>query len=300
MRAAVLPLLERAAGKGPREAGGRNGLWCAPSARGCGAFWTARKGPREAGGRNGLWCAPSARGCGARRAAPRAVLRLADAGGGAPSLGAGGRERPPGSGRPEWVVVRPVGARLWCAPGGRERPPGSRRPEWVVVRPVGAGCGARRAAPRAVLRLADEGGGAPSLGAGGREKPPKSRRPEWVVVRPVGAGCGARGGTEGRPAPKPAHPGELKGLLARPFAQGPALRRGKREKRKGVCRRRLLRQTPSFSLSRSVLGMLCAGCSTALPWPVRPARRRRTPPARAPARPRPGPWPHTALPFRSS
>ena len=87
MRAAVLPLLERAAGKGPREAGGRNGLWCAPSARGCGARWAAPgpccaslmraavlplleraagKGPREAGGRNGLWCAPSARGCGAR------------------------------------------------------------------------------------------------------------------------------------------------------------------------------------------------------------------------------------------
>ena len=34
MRAAVLPLLERAARKGPREAGGRNGLWCAPSTRG--------------------------------------------------------------------------------------------------------------------------------------------------------------------------------------------------------------------------------------------------------------------------
>ena len=184
-------------------------------------------------------------------------------------------------------------------------------PVTPLPRPVGAGCGARWAAPRAVLRLADAGGGAPSLGAGGRERPPKNRRPEWAVVRPVGAGYGApcrrgrargvraRGGTEGRPAPKPAHPGELKGLLARPFAQGPALRGGEREKRKGVCRRRLLRQTPSFSLSRSVLGMLCAGCPTALPWPVRPARRRRTPPARAPARPRPGPWPHTALPFRS-
>ena len=215
---------------------------------------------------------PVGAGCGARRAAPRAVLRLADAGGGAPSLGAGGRERPPGSGRPEWALPRPVGA----------------------------GCGARWAAPRAVLRLADEGGGAPSLGAGGRERPPGSRRPEWVVVRPVGAGSPCAGRHGGKARSKTGAPRGAKGAFGAAFCAGPRPAGGKREKRKGVCRRRLLRQTPSFSLSRSVLGMLCAGCPTALPWPVRPARRRRTPPARAPARPRPGPWPHTALPFRSS
>ena len=194
---------------------------------------------------------PVGAGCGARRAAPRAVLRLADAGGGAPSLGAGGRERPPGSRRPEWVVVRPVGAGLWCAPGSPERPPGSGRPEWVVVRPVGAG-----------------------------------------------SPCAGRHG--GKARSKTGAPRGAKGAFGAAFCAGPRPAGEKREKRKGVCRRRLLRQTPSFSLSRSVLGMLCAGCSTALPWPVRPARRRRTPPARAPARPRPGPWPHTALPFRSS
>ena len=205
-----------------------------PVGAGYGARRAAGKGPREAGGRNGLWCAPSARGCGARRAAPRAVLRLADEGGGAPSLGA----------------------------GGRERPPGSRRPEWVVVRPVGAGYGAR---------CRRDGRGESVRGAARREGPLQNRR------------------TQGS-----------RGAFGAAFCAGPRPAGGKREKRKGVCRRRLLRQTPSFSLSRSVLGMLCAGCSTALPWPVRPARRRRTPPARAPARPRPGPWPHTALPFRSS
>ena len=195
-----------------------------PVGAGCGARWAARKGPREAGGRNGLWCAPSARG----------------------AVRAG---QPPG----------PCCASLMRA---------------------------------AVLPLLERAAGKGPREAGGRNGPCRA---------PSARGVRARGGTEGRPAPKPAHPGELKGLLARPFAQGPALRGGeKREKRKGVCRRRLLRQTPSFSLSRSVLGMLCAGCPTALPWPVRPARRRRTPPARAPARPRPGPWPHTALPFRSS
>ncbi len=213
---------------------------------------------------------------------------------------------------PVTPLPRPVGAGLWCALGSPERPPGSRRPEWVVVRPVGAGCGARRAAPRAVLRLADAGGGAPSLGAGGRERPPGSRRPEWVVVRPVGAGlwcalsawpgagspCAGRHG--GKARSKTGAPRGAKGAFGAAFCAGPRPAGGKREKRKGVCRRRLLRQTPSFSLSRSVLGMLCAGCPAALPWPVRPARRRRTPPARAPARPRPGPWPHTALPFRSS
>ena len=227
---------------------------------------------------------PVGAGYGARRAAPRAVLRLADAGGGAPSLGA----------------------------GGRERPPKSRRPEWAVPRPVGAGCGARWAAPRAVLRLADEGGGAPSLGAGSRERPPKKQaagmgraapRRRGVVVRPVGvtgAGSPCAGRHGGKARSKTGAPRGAKGAFGAAFCAGPRPAGEKREKRKGVCRRRLLRQTPSFSLSRSVLGMLCAGCSTALPWPVRPARRRRTPPARAPARPRPGPWPHTALPFRSS
>ena len=240
--------------------------------------------PRPVGAGYGAPCRRGrARGV-PRLSDPRAVLCLADAGGGAPSLGAGSRERPPGSRRPEWVVVRPVGAGLWCAPGS----------------------------PRAVLRLADEGGGAPSLGAGSRERPPKKQaagmgraapRRRGVVVRPVGvtgAGSPCAGRHGGKARSKTGAPRGAKGAFGAAFCAGPRpAGGGEREKRKGVCRRRLLRQTPSFSLSRSVLGMLCAGCPTALPWPVRPARRRRTPPARAPARPRPGPWPHTALPFRS-
>ena len=158
MRAAVLPLLERA----------------------------ARKGPREAGGRNGLWCAPSARGCGAR-----------------------------------------------CRRDGR---------------------------------------GESVRGAARREGPLQNRR------------------TQG------SERGFWRGLLRR----APPCGGEKREKERGLPQA-FAAADPFFQSVPVCFGdALCAGCSTALPWPVRPARRRRTPPARAPARPRPGPWPHTALPFRSS
>ena len=195
-----------------------------PVGAGYGARRAAGKGPREAGGRNGLWCAPSARGCGARRAAPRAVLRLAD-----------------------------------------------------------------------------EGGGAPSLGAGGRERPPGSRRPEWALPRPVGAGSPCAGRHGGKARSKTGAPRGAKGAFGAAFCAGPRPAGGKkREKERGLPQA-FAAADPFFQSVPVCFGdTLCAGCPTALPWPVPPARRRRTPPARAPARPRPGPWPHTALPFRSS
>ena len=291
MRAAVLPLLERAAGKGPREAGGRNGPCRAPSARGCGARRAARKGPREAGGRNGLWCAPSARGA-VRAGQPpgpccaslmrAAVLPLLERAAGKGPREAGGRNGPCRAPSAR-AMVRPVGV--------------AGRGECRAFLTPGPCCASLMRA--AVLPLLERAAGKGPREAGGRNGPCRAPSARGVV-RPVGAGLWCAGRHGGKARSKTGAPRGAEGLLARPFAQGPALRGEKREKRKGVCRRRLLRQTPSFSLSRSVLGMLCAGCSTALPWPVRPARRRRTPPARAPARPRPGPWPHTALPFRSS
>ena len=244
-----------------------------PVGAGYGARRAAGKGPREAGGRNGLWCAPSARG----------------------AVRAG---QPPGPCCASLMraAVLPLlerAAGMGC---------GAPRRRGVVVRLSAPGPCCASLMRAAVLPLLERAAGKGPREAGGRNGPCRA---------PSARGCGARCRRDGRgesvrgaarregPLQNRRTQGS-RGAFGAAFCAGPRPAGEKREKRKGVCRRRLLRQTPSFSLSRSVLGMLCAGCSTALPWPVRPARRRRTPPARAPARPRPGPWPHTALPFRSS
>lgn len=191
--------------------------------------------------------------------------------------------------------------------------------------------------PRAVPCLADAGGGAPSLRAGGREKPPKkqaagmsraaSRRRRscrisltWAAPRVIGAGCGVsrrRGRArevrareikmgEGRRSKSSSPKGNPFGLLlweaaVRTLPDAAFLPQGRAERKKRGLPQAFAAADPFFQSVPVCFGdALCAGCSTALPWPVRPARRRRTPPERAPARPRPGPWPHTALPFRSS
>ena len=166
--------------------------------------------------------------------------------------------------------------------------------------------------PRAVPCLADAGGGAPSLRAGGREKPPKKQaagmsraasrrrgRAREVRAREIKMG-------EGRRSKSSSPKGNPFGLLlweaaVRTLPDAAFLPQGRAERKKRGLPQAFAAADPFFQSVPVCFGdALCAGCSTALPWPVRPARRRRTPPERAPARPRPGPWPHTALPFRSS